>query len=1187
MGQPVDAAPSVTPLQQYLTELRDLRGTGATVKETSYYPALAALLNAVGAGLKPAVRSVVHVASTGAGIPDIGLFAADQFERRDAREPLPGQPPTRGVVEAKAPTEDVEKTAKSEQVKKYLDRYGAVLVTNYRDFLLVVRDAAGRPVYAERCTLASTAAEFWREVQNPMTFAAKHEIPLMETLRLALMADVPLTQPRDVAWFLACYARKARFQVEHSSLTELDSLRQALEEALGVKFTDAKGTHFFQSTLIQTLFYGVFSAWVLWHRSRGPVNPVDRFDWRVSAFFLQVPVLSGLFSQLSKPRQLKPLGLDVILDRTADVLNRVDRTAFFGAFDAGDAVQYFYEPFLEAFDPELRKALGVWYTPREIVKYQVERVDRVLREELKIADGLADSSVYVLDPCCGTGAYLVEVLHRIERTLQEKGDAALVASDLKQAAISRVFGFELLPAPFVVAHLQVGLHLNRAGATLADTERAGVYLTNTLTGWEPPDEAIKKRLQQLSLNFPELREERDAADSVKRSKRILVVLGNPPYNAYAGTAAEEEGDLVEVYKGAYTGAKGKRRYRLNDPAARGGCGIKKFNLDELYVRFFRIAERCIAEMNGAGVVCYISNFSYLAEPSFMLMRERLLKGFGKIWIDSLNGDSRSTGKLTPEGMPDPSVFSTEYNRLGIKKGTAVCVMVRRPDHDAGKQALVRFRNYWGANKRQELLASLSSKQRYIAAAPGLHNRFSLVPLLVTADYESWPALPELALKSSNNGPVERRGNALISIDREPLIERLRAYFDASVSDDEVALLHGSLLMSGNRIDGPKARAKIQSEHEFDETNVVRYPVKPLDERWCYLANIRPLFSEPSPDLLDMRNLGRPQGFLISRDTADKDPEGPPFYFSRFVCDYDSISGHARHFPLWIRNGTLKKKVDEKVMWLLQEAAPKEEDNRTLANLSPRTRAYLLGLGLPDPDALGNESVAGLVWLHALAIGFSPAYLAENRDGVRQGWPRVPLPNTSGLLEDSAVLGWKIAELLETGKAVAGVTTGSLLPELKTVGVLAKKSNDGEFAIHKQIDPAADLKVIAGWSQMQKGGVVMPGAGRADEHAQEKATPWTATVDVFLNDKVAWRGVPKEAWEYYLGGYQVLKKWLSYREHGTSEKPILGRALTKEEARAFTDIARRVSAIVLLQPQLDQNYRAVAAAAHPWTADSKK
>ena len=145
--------------------------------------------------------------------------------------------------------------------------------------------------------------------------------------------------------------------------------------------------------------------------------------------------------------------------------------AFFQTFEEDHAVQYFYEPFLEAFDPELRKELGVWYTPPEIVQYQVARVDAVLREELGLADGLADPNVVVLDPCCGTGAYLRDVLSRIAETLQDKGGDALVANDLKKAAMERVFGFEILPAPFVVAHLQLGLVLETLGAPLERPKR--------------------------------------------------------------------------------------------------------------------------------------------------------------------------------------------------------------------------------------------------------------------------------------------------------------------------------------------------------------------------------------------------------------------------------------------------------------------------------------------------------------------------------------------------------------------------------------------------------------------------------------------------------------------------------------------------------------------------------------------
>ena len=149
--------------------------------------------------------------------------------------------------------------------------------------------------------------------------------------------------------------------------------------------------------------------------------PTDRFNWHEAVWHLRVPVLQALFQQLSNPRQLRPLGLVEVLDWTNAALDRVDRDTFFARYDQGQAVPYFYEPFLQAFDPALRKQLGVWYTPAEVVRYMVARVDRALRDDLGIADGLAAENVYVLDPCCGTGAYLAEVLRRIAANLQDRG----------------------------------------------------------------------------------------------------------------------------------------------------------------------------------------------------------------------------------------------------------------------------------------------------------------------------------------------------------------------------------------------------------------------------------------------------------------------------------------------------------------------------------------------------------------------------------------------------------------------------------------------------------------------------------------------------------------------------------------------------------------------------------------------
>jgi hypothetical protein len=238
---------------------------------------------------------------------------------------------------------------------------------------------------------------------------------------------------------------------------------------------------------------------------------------------------------------------------------------------------------------------------------------------------------------------------------------------------------------------------------------------------------------------------------------------------------------------------------------------------------------------------------------------------------------------------------------------------------------------------------------------------------------------------------------LISIDREPLEVRIRAYFDSAVPDSEVAVLHPSLMMTGNRIVGPDARRKLLKEHQFSQKAVVRYPFKVMDLRWAYLANIRPLFSEPSPHLLNQRFEGN--AFFISRDTADKTPEGSPFYFSRSICDYDSISGHARHFPIRVKNGHRLEKQAEATLFAALGEEP--EVDEPVANLSAAARDYLARLKV---RSLADAKTAGLIWMHALAVGYSPAYLSENADGIRRDWPRIPLPGSRKSLEASAALG---------------------------------------------------------------------------------------------------------------------------------------------------------------------------------------
>ncbi|MGI8483320.1 MAG: N-6 DNA methylase, partial [Thermomicrobiales bacterium] len=401
-----------------------------------------------------------------------------------------------------------------------------------------------------------------------------------------MVRQVSLTQPRDVALLLSSYARDMRTRLEHQRLDDLAPMREALEDALGIAFEGKEGAHFFRSTIVQTLFYGMFSAWVLQNRGIAKRASDADFDWKTAGYNLKVPAIQTLFHEFVRPESVDRLGLKDLLDWTSEMLNRIDAGRFFARFSEAHAVQYFYEPFLEAFDPELRKQLGVWYTPHEIVTYMVERVDTVLREELGVARGLADPNVYVLDPCTGTGSYLVGVLRRIHRTLREEGADALTASDLKEAVKTRLFGFELMPAPFVVAHLQLGLALQDLGAPLqaGSNERPAIYLTNALTGWDVVSNERYTQTRAHSL-LASLERERNAAGEVKRDKPILVVIGNPPYNGYAAIGVDEERELTDAYRKAK---------QTKQPQGQG--------LNDLYVRFFRMAERRIVEQTGKGVV---------------------------------------------------------------------------------------------------------------------------------------------------------------------------------------------------------------------------------------------------------------------------------------------------------------------------------------------------------------------------------------------------------------------------------------------------------------------------------------------------------------------------------------------------------------------------------------------------------
>ena len=746
----------------------------------------------------------------------------------------------------------------------------------------------------------------------------------------------------------------------------------------------------------------------------------------------------------------------------------------------------------------------------------VARVDKALKDDLGVPDGLAAENVYVLDPCCGTGAFPAEVLRRIAENLKGRGLGALVGARVRQAATERVFGFEIMPAPFVVAHLQVGLTMQELDAPLSDegAERAQIFLTNALTGWGP---SVTK-----PLPFPELEEERDRAERVKQDTPILVILGNPPYNGFAGMAVDEERELTEAYR---------TTKRVRRPEGQG--------LNDLYVRFYRMAERRIAEKTGRGVICFISNYSWLDGLSFTGMRERFLEAFDVIRIDCLNGDKYKTGKVAPDGSPDPSIFSSREDPVGIQVGTGIATLVRRGHHQPAKE--VAFRNLWGQAKRNELMATAGAEPEalYEDVTPVLPLGLPFVRTRVSEGWFDWPSLPEL-FPVSFPGVTTSRDPFLVDIDLNRLEARVNDYFDPGLSDEEIARRYPAMKTTA-RFAAAAVRDSLVARGRLTHVTPVRYAYRPFDDRWLYW--------DPDTQLLDRKRADyKPHVFdgnlwLSSARHLRKADGGPQACFTRHLASYHVIERGALWFPAYLIGDGLGALGDT---------------SSSQPNLSPSAQRYLAKLGGRATD----------LFYHVLATLHDPQYLQANLDGLRLGWPRIPLPgwpssndaNSHQALASSAARGRQLARLFDAGSPVFGTTTG--VPEASITSIAVPSTTDGRNLV------GDDFAMTAGWGHFGVGHAVMPGSGHLVERAftdDERSSLrgslpvlGDSTFDIYLNPSVYWRNVPSAVWSYRLGGYQVLKKWLSYRE-----TDILQRPMRPDEVQDFSESSRRIAAMIHL------------------------
>ena len=759
----------------------------------------------------------------------------------------------------------------------------------------------------------------------------------------------------------------------------------------------------------------------------------------------------------------------------------------------------------------------------------------------------------------------------IAAELKKDGDESSLGLELARAFQERVMGFEILTAPFAIAQLQLYLLLDQLGSPPDAAHRLAIFLTNALSGWHDAGD--------IKLNFPEMREEFDASQKVKRQARIIVVLGNPPYDRFTGAAQAEEAELVAHYKGIELveetnkdGSVQRDEFGRPKKKQRGESmlykefGVRKQLLDDLYIRFIRLAEERIGEAAEYGVISYISNSSYLTGRSHPLMRRSLLSNFHADWIDNLNGDKDRTGKIIPKGLPgagtrDDSAFTTELDPRGIQPGTAVVTWVKKTGARTKPAATaVLYRYFWGPAtlKRQALIASLSMCKLpngstvpiYEPVKPSQDNRWRLAPKTVEGGFEAWPSLEEL-FPISFQGIDHNRGleGGIIGTHRAVLEERLRRYFAAKTFDG-AKKISPEIATERARYSPEKVWEKLKAAGHSKESAFMPMLMFPFDRRYIYYVASDKWLNEARPEFA--RNASKNEWLIMVRNRAKYQRR------CRFTGLNWSISSvHERGSVVFPRETSGNDLIPDR------DANIPEATWRVL-----RTHFAIDAERRDD----GARAFVGRLFRVAFAIFHAPSYQAEHKSALSADWAHLPIPKDVDLFDRLVAAGEQVTSLLDVNghadevvQAIVGEDRARALGPLKR-------------ANGNQVRPE-DLKITVTYWGGGKGRW-KPRPFTAEElPGTEFGDAWgERTGDLYLNDDAYFANVPELVWTYQLGGYPVLKKWLGYRQSDRRN----GQPLMDDERRWLRQIIQRIAALLAVGPSLDGLYQ--EAAANAFTAE---
>lgn len=920
-------------LRKYLAEVRKKFASGVTT-EHSFRSCLETLIGDLREGLA-AVNEPTRVAC---GAPDLIIY--------QKRLPI-------GYIETKDIDIDLTKVIDDEQLTRYRASLRNLILTNYLEFIWFVdgievfRASLGS---CKRGKISLKEGESEKQVDELLVgFTSKDPTPIHD--------------PQVLAKRLASCTQNIKNLILKTLEIEEDSgwlhkWFKAFKDVLISQLDDKE----FADMFAQTLTYGLFAA-----RIHVQGKDLSTFSRLTSASILPKtnPFLRKLFNQFAGAEM--PETLDWAVDEVVEVLRNTSADSIFQFFlsnkGESDPVVHFYETFLSEYDPALREARGVYYTPKPIVDFIVRATDDLLISEFNRKGGLADESTLILDPATGTASFLNQALEVIHKKFKTKKGAW--SAYVEEHVLNRIFGFEILMAPYSIAHLKIGHLLQKTGYEFKSDQRLGIFLTNTL------EEAAKK-CEELFLSF--ISDEANAASAIKKDHPIMVVLGNPPYSLSSQNRGDWIQTLIEDYK--------------------TGLNEKKLNLDDDFIKFIRFAQWRV-DQTGFGIIAYITNNTFLDGITHRRMRESLLESFSDIYVLNLHGNSMRR-EVCPDGTPDKNVFD-------IRPGVAITFFVKKDGHKqkVGQHATVHYSDLYGSRESKYAFLSketIKSVPWKTIKAAGPAYFFIPKDKAGANVYSKFISVKDIFPLHSSGIQTKRDGVA-IQFSQEDIRRVVKDF----AMRDELELREKYKLPKDN--DGWKLEWAIDDAKKLEKKKFkpVRVQYRPFDTRWTIIdpeANsivARPRYEVMQHFIKRQNNIG----LVLTRQLSLS--RFRHAWVTRDAIDGNTISMQTREynyvFPLYLASDNTALLTD----------------GQRLMNVSPmfieelaKTSGLRFTTGIRGDlkKTMGPEDL----FYYVYALLNSNSYRDEFNEDLKTDFPRIPIPSNKPYLSKLVRLGEDLAKI---------------------------------------------------------------------------------------------------------------------------------------------------------------------------------